>query len=72
MHNHEFPFDEKEVIDFIMNYFKNFSTKQIVDYMHKEKAYLETKDNEFISYKKTTINNILKASAKPILLLLSI
>lgn len=49
--DYELSSDEKEVIDFIMNYFKNFSTKQIVDYIHKEKAYLETKDNEFISYK---------------------
>lgn len=49
--DYELSSDEKEVIDFIMNYFKNFSTKQIVDYMHKEKAYLETKDKEFISYK---------------------
>lgn len=42
---------ERESIDFIVEKFKNYSSKEIVSYMHEEKAYLNTKENEFISYK---------------------
>ena len=42
---------ELEIIDFVTDFFKDYSSKEIVQYMHKEKAYLETSKNEFISYK---------------------
>ena len=43
--------DEKNLIDLIVEKFKDMNTKQVVDYMHNESAYLKTKDNEFICYK---------------------
>lgn len=49
----DYTLSEKElkVIDFVTDYFKDYSSSNIVEYMHKEKAYLETQGNEFISYK---------------------
>ena len=41
---------EKRICDLVINKFKNFSTKEIVDYMHKEKAYIDTKNNEIIDF----------------------
>lgn len=41
---------EKEIIDEVNEKFKYFNTKQIVDYMHKEKAFIKTKFNEDMSY----------------------
>ena len=41
---------EVEIIDFILNKFKDFNSKQLVDYMHKEKAYIETNKFEVIPY----------------------
>lgn len=38
------------IIDHVVDQFKGMDRKQIVDYMHKEKAYTETKDKEVISY----------------------
>ena len=48
-----YSLSEKEiiVIDFVTNFFKDYSSSDIVQYMHKEKAYLETENNEFISYR---------------------
>lgn len=34
---------EKNICDRVINKFKNFNTKDLVDYMHKEKAYVEIK-----------------------------
>ena len=42
--------DELKTIDIVVNKFYSFTSKDIVKYMHKEKAYLETKTNEFISF----------------------
>ena len=42
--------DEFKTIDIVVNKFYSFTSKDIVKYMHKEKAYLETKTNEFISF----------------------
>ena len=36
--------DKNEIIDFVINKFKDFNTNQIIEYMHKEKAYIETKE----------------------------
>ena len=41
---------EIEVIDKVINKFRSLSTNEIIEYMHKEKAYLETKENNFISF----------------------
>ena len=41
---------EVEILDRVIEKFKTYKTKQIVEYMHKEKAYQETKDEETIPY----------------------
>ena len=41
---------EKKVLDRVIKKFKDFDTKQIVKYMHEEKAYKETKDGEVIPF----------------------
>ncbi|MFR9069658.1 MAG: type II TA system antitoxin MqsA family protein [Paraclostridium sp.] len=41
---------EKEVIENIIDLFKNKSVGEISELSHEEKAWLETKDNELISY----------------------
>lgn len=41
---------EKEVIDTIIDKFKDFNTNQIVEYMHNEKAYKETNQTQVIDY----------------------
>ena len=42
--------EEKEIIDKVIHKFKNYKSYEISDYMHKEKAYIETKDNEIIPF----------------------
>lgn len=42
--------EEKEIIDKVINKFKNYKSSEISEYMHKEKAYTETKDNEIIPF----------------------
>lgn len=42
--------EQKKICDIIISKFKNFSTKDIVNYMHREKAYKETKPNDIIDY----------------------
>lgn len=42
--------EEKEIIDTVINKFKNYGSTEISEYMHKEKAYLETDPNEIISF----------------------
>ncbi len=41
---------EIDVLDIVISRFKDYTTKDIVEYMHKEKAYVETMDMEVISY----------------------
>ena len=45
-----FTNDELKILDLIISKFNNFKTKELVDYMHEEKAYLLTKPNQLISY----------------------
>ena len=40
----------RRILDFVIEKFKNFSTPQIVEYMHEETAYKETVDNQPISF----------------------
>ena len=42
--------DEKNIIKFVVNKFKDFNAKEIVNYMHQEKAYQETELFNIISY----------------------
>jgi hypothetical protein len=39
-----------EILDEVVDKFGTYSTKRIVSYMHKEEAYLRTKDKDIISY----------------------
>ena len=41
---------EKEICDRVIKKFKKFSTAELVEYMHKEDAYLKTKSNEVIDF----------------------
>lgn len=41
---------EKEIIDIVINKFKNYRSSEISEYMHKESAYLKTSPNEIISF----------------------
>lgn len=45
-----FTKSELEVIKKVKEYFEMFSVKDIVEYSHKESAYINTKKNELISY----------------------
>ena len=42
--------DDREVLDTVIMKFKGFNAKEIVDYMHEEKAYRETKQGEIIPF----------------------
>lgn len=45
--------DETRILDKVISKFKNYKAKEIVDYMHKEKAYLGTKPGEIIPFSLT-------------------
>ena len=38
------------ILDRVINKFKDFNTKDIVEYMHDEIAYKETRDGEIIPF----------------------
>ena len=42
--------EEKDIIDKVINKFKNYKSFEISEYMHKEKAYIETKENQIIPF----------------------
>lgn len=42
--------DELDILDCVIKKFKDFNSQQIVNYMHKEKAYLETNDKQKIPF----------------------
>ncbi len=42
--------EEKAILDKVIKKFKDYKTKDIVDYMHDEKAYIETKPGEIIPF----------------------
>jgi putative zinc finger/helix-turn-helix YgiT family protein len=46
----DFSDSEILILSTVKQYFKDFTAKSISDYSHKEKAYQETADKEFISY----------------------
>ena len=41
---------EKKILDTVIKKFKNYKAQEIVDYMHKEKAYRKTKAGEIIPF----------------------
>ena len=45
-----FPEQELNVLELVTNKFKDYRSRQIVDYMHEEKAYLDTEDHDFIPF----------------------
>ena len=49
---------EKEICNKVINKFKNFTTKELINNMHKEKAYTETKPNEIIDFSYAKFVNI--------------
>lgn len=46
--------EEYQIIDKVIDKFKDMNTKQVVMYMHNEKAFIDTNNNEFISYSYAT------------------
>lgn len=56
----DYKLTEKELnsIDIVINKFNSFSSREIVEYMHKEKAYIETDTNEFISFEYAKYINL--------------
>ena len=48
--NIELDDNEKCVIEKVINALNKYSTKELVEYMHKEEAYKKTKPNTVISY----------------------
>ena len=42
--------EEKTILDKVITKFKDYKAKEIVDYMHEEKAYEETKSGEIIPF----------------------
>ena len=42
--------EDLEILDKVASKFENFSAKDIVSYMHEERAYKETVDGEVIPY----------------------
>lgn len=45
-----FSKDELEILNSVKDKFKNYNSRDIEEYSHKEKAYIESKDGEKISY----------------------
>ena len=46
----EFTLEELSVLELVASTFKNYQSKEIVDYMHMEKAYADTARNQIIPY----------------------
>ncbi|HBW35235.1 hypothetical protein [Desulfosporosinus sp. BICA1-9] len=46
----EFTLEELSVLELVATKFKNHRSKEIVDYMHMEKAYKETQQYQIIPY----------------------
>lgn len=55
-----FSVDEVSVLAEVAAVFKNFTAKEIIEYMHKEKAYTETIYNQIIPYSLATQLNELR------------
>lgn len=42
--------EDKSILDTVIRKFKNYKAKEIVDYMHEERAYRETKSGDIIPF----------------------
>ena len=42
--------NEMDILDQVINKFRNYSASEMVEYMHKERAYLETKEGQEIPF----------------------
>ncbi len=56
----DFSLDELSVLEVVATTFKNFKAREIIDYMHKEKAYTDTMPNQVIPYSLAKHLNELK------------
>jgi len=56
----EFSLEELDVLQVVAKQFKNYKSKEIIEYMHKEKAYIRTLPNEIIPYSLAKQLNELK------------
>jgi putative zinc finger/helix-turn-helix YgiT family protein len=50
--------NELNIIKYVNDYFKDYGSKQIVDYSHKEKAWIDTEDRQEISYQYADVLTI--------------
>lgn len=50
--------DEIEILDKVISKFANYSTQEIVDYMHEEIAYKETASGDVISFELAKLNRV--------------
>lgn len=46
----DFSLEELSVLEVVATTFKNYKSREIIDYMHKEKAYTDTMPNQVIPY----------------------
>lgn len=46
----KFTLEELSILDKVASHFKDFKTKEIINYMHNEGAYIETEPNQVILY----------------------
>lgn len=56
----EFSLEELDVLQIVANKFKDYRAKDIIEYMHKEKAYIDTMPNQIIPYSLAKQLNELK------------
>ena len=43
-------YEEKNILDVVINKFRDFKASEIVGYMHEERAYKETSNGEIIPF----------------------
>jgi len=56
----DFSLEELSVLQIVATTFRTFNSKEIIDYMHKERAYIETMPNQIIPYSAAMKLNDLK------------
>lgn len=56
----EFTLEELSVLELVATTFKNYKSKEMIDYMHNEKAYTDTMPNQLIPYSLAKQLNKLK------------
>jgi putative zinc finger/helix-turn-helix YgiT family protein len=56
----DFSLEELSVLEVVATTFKNYKSREIIDYMHKEKAYTDTMPNQVIPYSLAKQLNELK------------